>query len=250
MPEARPASSGLKDGEGPELSVVIPAYNEAKRLPPSLRQIEAYLRQSKRHSELIVVDDGSIDGTAEAVDSLIREGLHLHLVRHEQNMGKGAAVRTGVLFATGRLVLFTDADLSTPIEDLERLVAALDAGADVAIGSRAIDRRMIEVHQPILRETMGRVFNVIVQAVLLPGLKDTQCGFKAFRAEVARELFREMITTGFDFDPEILYRARRRGMKIAEVAVRWRDSPDSRVSAVRDASGMFVSLFRVRLRVR
>ena len=248
MSEAAPARP--HGGERPDLSVVIPAYNEERRLPPSLRRIEAYLRQSKRHSELIVVDDGSTDGTAEAVDTLISEGLHLHMIRHGENKGKGAAVRTGILSATGRLVLFTDADLSTPIEDLERLVDALDAGADVAIGSRAVDRSLIEVRQPFHRETMGRIFNVIVQAVLLPGLKDTQCGFKAFRAEAARELFRDMIATGFDFDPEILYRARRRGMKIAEVAVRWRNNPESRVSALRDSAGMFVSLFKVRRRAR
>ncbi|HEV3233071.1 MAG TPA: dolichyl-phosphate beta-glucosyltransferase [Candidatus Dormibacteraeota bacterium] len=241
--------SEAREGQ-PELSVVIPAFNEERRLPPSLRQIEAYLRASDRHSELIVVDDGSSDGTAEAVDGLIRDGLRLHLLRHQNNQGKGAAVRTGIMAATGRLVLFTDADLSTPIADLERLVQALDAGADVAIGSRAIDRSLIEVHQPLHRETMGRIFNKFVQVVLLPGIRDTQCGFKAFHTEAARQLFSTMITTGFDFDAEILYRARRRNMRIAEVAVHWRNSPDSRVSAIRDSVGMFLSLFRVRRRVR
>ena len=197
-----------------------------------------------------MVDDGSTDGTADVVDRMIREGLLMHLIRHSENRGKGAAVRTGVMAATGRLVLFTDADLSTPIADLEPLVRALDNGADVAIGSRAVDRSLIEVHQPIHRETMGRIFNKFVQVILLPGVKDTQCGFKAFRTEAARELFSTMITTGFDFDPEILYRARRRGMKIVEVAVHWRNSPDTRVSAVKDSVSMFVSLFRVRRRVR
>ncbi len=239
-----------ESGRQPELSVVIPAYNEARRLPPSLRQIEAYLRASDRHSELIVVDDGSTDGTSDAVDRLIGEGLRMHLIRHPKNLGKGAAVRTGVMAATGRLVLFTDADLSTPIADLEPLVSALDNGADVAIGSRAVDRHLIEVHQSLHRESMGRIFNKFVQVILLPGIKDTQCGFKAFRTEAARELFSTMITTGFDFDPEILYRARRRGMRNAEVAVHWRNSPDTRVSAVRDSVHMFVSLFRVRRRVR
>ncbi len=234
----------------PDLSVVVPAYNEAHRLPPSLRQVEAYLRASDRSSELIVVDDGSTDATVGAVSALVDEGLSIKLIRHPENRGKGAAVRTGVMAAIGRLVLFTDADLSTPIADVERLVAALDAGADVAFGSRAIDRSLVQVHQPFHREAMGRIFNKFVQVILLPGLKDTQCGFKAFRTESARELFSTMITTGFDFDPEILYRARRRGMKIAEVAVHWRNSPDTRVSAIKDSAGMFVSLFRVRRRVR
>jgi dolichyl-phosphate beta-glucosyltransferase len=215
-----------------------------------LRQIEAYLRTSNRRSELIVVDDGSTDGTAATVDQLIREGLRLHLIKHPENRGKGAAVRTGMLAATGRLVLFTDADLSTPISDVEPLIRALDDGADVAVGSRAVDRSLIEVHQPWHRESMGRVFNLFVQAILLPGVKDTQCGFKAFRHEAVRQLFDTMITTGFDFDPEILYRARRRGMSIAEIAVHWRNSPDSRVSAVKDSTAMFLSLFRVRRRVR
>jgi dolichyl-phosphate beta-glucosyltransferase len=234
----------------PELSVVIPAYNEARRLPPTLRQIEAYLRSSGRSAELIVVDDGSTDGTVEALDGLMRDGLRMQLIRHSENQGKGAAVRSGVMAASGRLVLMTDADLSTPIKDVEPLIKALSNGADVAIGSRAVDRSLIEVHQPIHRETMGRIFNKFVQVILLPGVKDTQCGFKAFRTEAAQELFGSMITTGFDFDPEILYRAHRRGMKIVEVAVHWRNSPESKVSAVKDSAGMFVSLFRVRRRVR
>jgi dolichyl-phosphate beta-glucosyltransferase len=234
----------------PDLTVVIPAYNEEHRLPPSLRAIEAYLRASDHNGEMIVVDDGSSDGTATAVEDLVAEGLRLRLIRHERNLGKGAAVRTGMLEATGRVVLFTDADLSAPIADVESLIRSLDAGADVAIGSRAVDRGMVEVRQPILRETMGRVFNLFVQAILLPGLKDTQCGFKAFTNAAAHELFDTMITRGFDFDPEILYRARRRGMTITEVPVRWRNSPDTRVSAVRDSMGMFASLFRVRRRVR
>ena len=234
----------------PHLSVVIPAFNESRRLPPTLRTVERYLRASNRRSELIIVDDGSSDDTAAVVDRMIAEGLKLHLFRHDANRGKGAAVRTGMLAATGDLVLFTDADLSTPIADVERLIAALDAGADVAIGSRALDRSLIEVHQPWIRDRMGRVFNLFVQAILLPGLKDTQCGFKAFRREAARDLFNATEADGFEFDTEVLYRARRRGLKIREIPVHWRNNPDTRVNAVSDSARMLLGLFRIRRKVR
>jgi dolichyl-phosphate beta-glucosyltransferase len=230
----------------PQLSVVIPAFNESRRLPPTLRTVETYLRESNRRSELIVVDDGSTDDTAAAVDQMIRSGLKLHLLRHDANRGKGAAVRTGMLAASGDIVLFTDADLSTPIADFERLIAALEEGADVAIGSRALDRSLIEVHQPWIRDRMGRVFNLFVQAILLPGLKDTQCGFKAFRRKAARDLFSATEAEGFEFDAEVLYRAKRSGLKIREIPVHWRNNPDTRVSAISDSARMLFSLFRVR----
>lgn len=237
-------------GPAPDLSVVVPAFNEADRLPPSLEKILAFLRASGRTFELIVVDDGSRDQTVEAVQALAHSDREIRLVRHPLNLGKGAAVRTGVLASRGAIVLFTDADLSTPIVDAEPLIEAIQAGADVAIGSRAVDRRLVEVHQPIYRETMGRVFNLFVQALLLPGLHDTQCGFKAFRGDVGRELFAAMTSRGFEFDPEVLYRARRRGLLIREIAVHWRNSPDTRVSAIRDSARMFASLFRIRRRVK
>jgi dolichyl-phosphate beta-glucosyltransferase len=234
----------------PDLSVVIPAFNESQRLPPTVRAVEAYLRQSNRRSELIIVDDGSTDDTAATVDRMIRSGLKLHLLRHPENRGKGAAVRTGMLAATGDVVLFTDADLSTPIEDVERLLAALQAGADVAIGSRALDRSLILVRQPWLRDRMGRVFNLFVQAILLPGLKDTQCGFKAFRRAAARDLFSATQTDRFEFDTEVLYRARKSGLVINEIAVHWRNSLDTRVNALTDSPKMFLGLFRIRRTVR
>jgi dolichyl-phosphate beta-glucosyltransferase len=234
----------------PALSVVVPAYNEASRLPPSLEKILAYLRASGRSHEVIVVDDGSRDDTVAAVERLNAGGAGIRLVRHQVNLGKGAAVRTGVLASKGEIVLFTDADLSTPISDAEPLISAIEAGADVAIGSRAIDRGLVEVHQPIYRETMGRVFNLFVQALLLPGLHDTQCGFKAFRGDAGRELFGAMVSRGFEFDPEVLYRARRRGLVIREIPVHWRNSADTRVSALRDSALMFGALFKIRRQVR
>jgi dolichyl-phosphate beta-glucosyltransferase len=248
MPTARPGCTSVAEAP-PQLSVVIPAYNESRRLPPTLRTVDRYLREANRRSELIVVDDGSTDDTAATVDELIREGLKLHLLRHDGNRGKGAAVRTGMLAASGDMVLFTDADLSTPIADAERLIAALEAGADVAIGSRALDRSLIEVHQPWIRDRMGRVFNMFVQAILLPGLKDTQCGFKAFRREAARELFGATAADGFEFDTEVLYRARRRGLVIREIPVHWRNNPDTRVNAVSDSTRMLMGLFRIRRKV-
>jgi dolichyl-phosphate beta-glucosyltransferase len=234
----------------PDLSVVIPAYNEEARLTSSVERVLEYLRRGTRSYELIVVDDGSTDGTAATVDTMNAAGSGIRLVRHPVNLGKGAAVRTGVLASKGDIVLFTDADLSTPIRDAETLFRALTEGADVAIGSRAIDRKLVEVHQPVYRETMGRIFNLFVQAILLPGLHDTQCGFKAFRGDIGRSLFAPLVSRGFDFDPEVLYRARRQGLVIREIAVHWRNSPDTRVSALKDSATMFSALFRIRRRVR
>jgi dolichyl-phosphate beta-glucosyltransferase len=156
-----------------------------------------------------------------------------------------------VLASRGAVVLFTDADMSTPIADAELLLAALRDGADVAIGSRAIEgRRLVEQHQPWHRELMGRIFNLMVQAILLPGLWDTQCGFKAFHGDLARELLGATESEGFEFDVEVLYRARRRGSHIREVAVHWHDVTGSRVSPLRDSARMFAALFRIRRRVR
>jgi len=240
----------MTEASRPALSVVVPAFNEARRLPPTLRAIDDYFRTVPHRGELIVVDDGSTDSTSDLVAALAGEGLQVRLIRHEANQGKGAAVRTGVMAASGDVVLFTDADLSTPIEDVERLLAAIREGADVAIGSRALDRTLVMVHQPWLRDRMGRVFNVLVQLVLLPGLKDTQCGFKAFRGGTAQELFGATQTDGFEFDTEVLYRARRRGLVTREIPVHWRDSPDTRVNALLDSPRMLLGLFRIRRLVR
>jgi dolichyl-phosphate beta-glucosyltransferase len=226
------------------LSIVIPAYNEVVRLPATLGRLRESLAGRDGETEIVVVDDGSTDGTAEVAREAGGEGLVL--LRHEPNRGKGYAVRRGMLAARGRRRLMTDADLSTPIEELSRLADRLDAGADVAIGSRAVAGARIEVHQPVYREMMGRVFNRLVQVLLLPGLQDTQCGFKLFDAAAAELAFRACRLDGFSFDAEALYVARRWGLRIDEVPVTWRNDAASRVS-LGGGGAAFLDLFRIRL---
>jgi dolichyl-phosphate beta-glucosyltransferase len=226
----------------PSLSVVIPAYNEARRLPATLTRVTEYLGKAKRAGEVVVVDDGSSDATADAARAA---GGAVRVLRHQPNRGKGYAVRRGMLAATGGRRLMTDADLSTPIEELVRLEAELDRGADVAIGSRAVAGARIEVHQPAYREAMGRLFNVLVQALLLPGLADTQCGFKLFTAAAAETAFGACRLDGFCFDVEALYVARRRGLRIAEVPVVWRNDAATRVG-LGGGGVAFADLLRIR----
>jgi dolichyl-phosphate beta-glucosyltransferase len=228
----------------PDLSIVIPAYNEARRLPETLALLRRWLGSTTLRTEIVVVDDGSTDGTAEAARG--RGGEGISLLRHEPNRGKGYAVRRGMLAATGGRRLMTDADLSTPIEELPRLMRELDHGAEVAIGSRAVAGARIEIHQPAYREAMGRIFNRLVRFLLLPGLQDTQCGFKLFTARAAQEVFGACRLDGFSFDVEALFVARRRGLGIAEVPVVWRNDEASRVSL--GGGGLaFADLLRIRL---
>ncbi|HEY3119705.1 MAG TPA: dolichyl-phosphate beta-glucosyltransferase [Vicinamibacteria bacterium] len=224
----------------PDLSVVIPAYNEAERLPRTLARITAFLRGRGGSYEVVVVDDGSTDGTA------ARIGEEAIIVRHQDNRGKGHAVRTGMLRARGRRRLMTDADLSTPIEELPRLMARMDEGYGVVIASRALASSKIEVRQPWYREAMGRLFNVFVRVLALPGLKDTQCGFKLFTAEAATEAFTPARLDGFCFDVETLFIATKRGHRIAEVPVVWRNDAATRVGPWRGFVA-FADLLRIRL---
>jgi dolichyl-phosphate beta-glucosyltransferase len=227
----------------PALSVVIPAYNEALRLPATLVRVRGHLALRGVSHEIVVVDDGSSDATAQAAEAA---GVGVRVLRHQPNRGKGFAVRRGMLAATGAKRLMTDADLSTPIEELAKLEAALDQGFDVAIGSRAVAGAKIEVHQPAYREAMGRIFNRLVQALLLPGLHDTQCGFKLFTAAAAQAAFAACRLDGFSFDVEALYVARRRGLRVAELPVVWRNDAATRVG-LGGGSAAFVDLLRIRV---
>lgn len=218
------------------ISIVIPAYNEEVRLPDTLRRIERYLRESDwSYHEILVVDDGSTDGTAAAAEEFARgdaSGISspIRVLRNPGNRGKGYSVRHGMLEARGEWRLFSDADLSTPIEELEKLWRAVAGGKDaIAIGSRAIDRSLIGVHQPGHRETMGRIFNGAMRVATGLRISDTQCGFKLFRGDVAREVFSRQRLERFGFDAEVLFIAVHRGYGVAEVPVRWNHVDGSKV---------------------
>ena len=233
-----------------EISIVIPAYNEALRLPSSLDRIERFATEQRLKLEVIVVDDGSRDGTADVVNRHAARWPQLRLLKAERNAGKGAAVRLGMSAARGRYRVFSDADLSVPIDDLEKLLRPLREGAGVAIASRALKDSEIELHQPWYRETMGKIFNKLVRIFVLGGVHDTQCGFKAFTAEVAQRVFPPLQTHGFGFDVEVLYRAQRAGYRIVEVPTRWINSPQSRVHPIRHSLAMFLELLAIPDRVR
>lgn len=232
------------------LSIVIPAYNEADRLPQSLARVLAWMTDADVQGEVIVVDDGSRDNTAALAEALAATEPRLSVLRQPENRGKGAAVRRGVEVSREAWVLFTDADLSTPIEDVARLARAADAGAEVIIGSRDVSESDIEQHQPWYREAMGRTFNRIVQTLAVPGLKDTQCGFKLFSREAARRCFGHMVIERFAFDVEVLFLARRFGYTVAEVGVRWRNDERSTVDPLRDSTRMFFDVLRIRMHHR
>jgi dolichyl-phosphate beta-glucosyltransferase len=198
--------------------------------------------------EIILADDGSTDRTEDAIRAAMDGAANVRLVKLPQNRGKGRALAEGVAASTGDRVLLTDADLSTPIDELPKLEAGLDRGAGVAIASRALKGSHIVIHQPVYRVLMGKTFNLIVQALLLPGLWDTQCGFKLFRGDLARAVFRELKTDGFGYDPEALYLAKRRGESIAEVPVVWRHSAPTKVAPIRHSLDMFRDVVRTRFR--
>lgn len=212
-------------------SIVIPAYNEVGRIGATLERTLAYFAERPEcRVEVLVVDDGSTDGTANLTESWQERCRHVRLLSHDRNMGKGWAVRTGMLAAEGEYVLFMDADGSTDIAEIEKLSQALDGGADIAIGSRDLAGSEIRKHQPVVRETMGKAFSFIARVLAVPEIADTTCGFKLFRKPAIEPLFSRQRVRGWAFDVEILYLAKKIGFQVAEVPVHWTDSPDSRVN--------------------
>lgn len=230
------------------LSIVIAAFNEEQRIGSTLVRIGEFLAGKGLEHEIIVVDDGSRDATKETVTALQSAIPNLSIIHYEVNRGKGYALRTGVLASRGDMVLVTDADLSTPIEELEKLASPILAGeCEAAIGSRALALSELIRKQPWWRQGMGRVFNRIVRLLVLEGFSDTQCGFKAFAGDVARELFGEAKVNRFAYDVEILARARQKGYRVLEIPITWINSPDSRVHPIADPLQMLCDLCRIRL---
>ena len=230
-----------------DLSIVIPAFNEEHRLPQTLDRVVAYLQTNSDRAEVIVVDDGSIDATARIVREYSQKYPALRLVSNGGNRGKGFSVRHGMLEARGNIALFSDADLSTPIEEAGKLLAAVrDQGYDAAIGSRAVDRSLIEVHQSPIREQAGIFFNRMVRWIMGIDFSDTQCGFKAFRRERSRIIFEQQRVERFGFDPEVLFLAKRNGLRVAEVPVRWSHDSATKVNVLADGVRMLFELLLVR----
>jgi glycosyltransferase involved in cell wall biosynthesis len=230
----------------PILSIVIPAYNEAARIESALERVLACVAERHWDAEVLVVDDGSTDSTPAIVQRWMLTHPNLHLISNDGNRGKGFSVRNGVLQSTGQIVMFTDADLSSPIEEAERLFAALDAGADVAIGSRWLDKQRQTRHQPLYRRFFGRCFNWVTRKVMGLPYKDTQCGFKAFKREPAQVIFRLQTIERWGFDPELLFIARKLGYKIVEVPVTWGHDERSRISYLKDGTQMLQEMAQIR----
>jgi glycosyltransferase involved in cell wall biosynthesis len=232
--------------DGIYLSVVIPVYNESARITHTLPQVIAYLRSRPERCELIVVDDGSTDDSAGRAKSLCRDFADARVLRHKRNHGKGCAVRQGMLSAEGEVLLFCDADLSTPMEETARLLDAIRQGHDVVIGSRALNRDWITVRQSRLREMAGGLFNRLLRILTGLPFRDTQCGFKAFRRAAARHLFQLQMLNGFSFDAEVLYLAQKLGCRTLEVPVHWAHSEGTKVRLLRDGFSMVLDLLRIR----
>jgi dolichyl-phosphate beta-glucosyltransferase len=233
----------------PELSIVIPAFNEGTRLGRALTRIHEYFESRPNGPaaiEILVVDDGSTDDTAKIAQDWARELPSLRLISNGRNRGKGYSVKHGMLEACGRVAIFTDADLSSPIEESEKLLEAIAAGNDIAIGSRALDRSLIFGRQSRFREIAGMIFNAWVRIFTGLPFEDTQCGFKAFVRERCQVIFEQQRIERFGFDPELLFLARRRGLRTAEIPVRWAHDPGTKVHMLRDSLRMFADLIYIR----
>jgi len=230
---------------GVDLSIIAPAYQEEGRIGPSLEKLTSWAGQRAETVEIVVVDDGSRDGTAALVAGYAERGVRL--VRLPVNRGKGAALRAGVAASGGARVLLTDVDLSTPIAEVDRLTPYLES-ADVVMGSRALSESRITRRQPIWRELAGKTFNAAIRLLGVRGFRDTQCGFKLLRGDVARELFAAMTIDRYAYDVELVWLAQRRGYRVIEVGVEWRDEGGSRVRVLRDGTRMLIDVLRLRLR--
>ena len=232
------------------ISIIIAAFNEEKRIIPSLLKIKEYINKQNIPYEIIVVDDGSTDHTHTVVRDLIKDIPYLKVIHYAPNKGKGHALRTGVLASKGEIILLSDADLSTPIEELSKLLPLIyNHKCDIAIGSRALALSEIVKKQPWWRQSMGKFFNKLVKALVIEDFKDTQCGFKVFRGDIARNLFKEAQIDRFAYDVEILAIGKKKGCKIVETPVRWINSPESKVNPVKDSLQMFGDLLKIRMTI-
>jgi glycosyltransferase involved in cell wall biosynthesis len=230
----------------PDYSIIIPAYNESVRIGPTLDRVLAYMQQQGWEAEIVVVNDGSRDGTAEIVRAYAGGSASVRLVENPGNCGKGYSVRNGILHATGAVVLFTDADLSSPIEEAAKLLDSIHRGCDVAIGSRWLRSDLQTARQPICRQVLGRAFNLALKVVLGLSFKDTQCGFKAFKQSAARDIFGRQVIRRWGFDPEILFLARQLGYKTKEIPVAWGHDERSKINPLMDGMSMLLDMFRIR----
>jgi dolichyl-phosphate beta-glucosyltransferase len=230
-----------------DISIVIPAYNEENRIVATLNKIYNYLKQKQFEFEIIIVDDGSKDKTRQIVENFEKENKEIKLLQHEKNKGKGASVRTGVLIAKGDYILFSDSDLSTPIEELDKLLFWVkEKDYDIAIASRGLPDSQIPVPQPWHRRLTGKMFPIMVRLIVTNQFRDTQCGFKLFKKDASKEIFKEQKITGFAFDVEVLYKAILKRYKIKEVPVIWINSASSKVAILRDPLKMLKDLFIIK----
>jgi len=230
------------------LSLIIPAYNEERRIAKSLKQILQYLETQPYASEVVIVNDGSVDRTVEVVRGICQGRDRVHILQNGKNIGKGGAVRSGMLQARGEFLFFTDADLSGPIETIGLFLTKLEGGFDLAVGTREKKYgAIVEVHQPSYREFMGRVYTYLSNRILGLNISDVTCGFKGFRREVAQEIFSRQQLKNWRFDAEILYLAQLKGYRVMEVPVMWRDNRETKVRLWRDAIASFFGLFQIRL---
>jgi dolichyl-phosphate beta-glucosyltransferase len=240
------AQSQTNAGRRPRYSIIIPAYNEGMRVSATLKRVLEYVQERGWDAEIIVVNDGSRDNTAEIIREFSQANSRLQLLENPGNRGKGYSVRNGMLHAQGEILLFSDADLSSPIEEAEKLFAALAAGADVAIGSRWLQSDLQTQRQSLLRQLFGRTFNLMLRVTLALKFKDTQCGFKAFTRRAAIAIFPLQKIERWGFDPELLFLANKLGFEVAEVPVAWAHSEGTRLNPLRDGAKMFVEMLKIR----